>query len=304
MIEKQMTKVKGRSESYAIYFGKNDKIDEAKFKKNIVEGDDSKSQVIVMFKDEHDSLIQQREAKEGQIRTLNQRIIQLEEEIAKKSSTNQSSTRELYSKIDDLKKENKKLEKAFEDERSAIHSDHKKELETIQDEYTAKIDELNRELSAKDSEIQDLKLQNEREISEVTKSLLTTHHKKEAAITSDKQKIIDDLKDNISDLKETKSAMTIQHQADVSELKSNYKDTLIRLRTEDSTELSNLKTNLSSVIAELKHLGILAKHTSKYNNLLNELDISIDEFEKTNKNKLLNIDEDIAQIPSNEIKEK
>ena len=105
MFEKQMKKVKGRSENYAIYLGKSDEVNEEKFKKNIVSDDNTKCHVIVFFKDEYDFLIKQREDKDQQIMTLNQRIKQLEEEIAQKSSTNKSSTRELYLKIDDLNKQ-------------------------------------------------------------------------------------------------------------------------------------------------------------------------------------------------------
>lgn len=309
-----MTKVKGRSDSYAIYFGKNDQIDEAKFKENIVEDDDSKCHVVVSFKNEYNSLIQQKEDKDNQIMQLNNKIKHLEDENAQKSSTNKSSTRELYAKIDELKKEKTNLEKTHENNLSAIHSDHEKEIEAIQDEYNAQIDELNRELSAKGDENQDLKLQYEREISDLKQSLLKKHHDEESAIASEKQKIIDDLKNDVSDMKIEESdmklqhqdeihAIKLQHQADISDLKSKYKDTLVKLRTKDNNDIASHNKKTSRIVNDLKDLGMIAKHTSKYGNLLNELDEALDEFETINKNKLLTIDEDFAKIPSNAVNE-
>ena len=100
MIEKQMTKVKGRKDSYAIYFGKSDEIDENKFKENIASEDNTKCHVIVSFKNEYDFIIKQQEDKDNQIMQLNNKIKHLEDENAQKSSVNKSSTRELYAKID------------------------------------------------------------------------------------------------------------------------------------------------------------------------------------------------------------
>lgn len=285
MFEKQMTKVKGRKDSYAIYFGKSDEVNEAKFKKNIVLGDDSKCHVIVSFKDDFDFLIKQREDKDQQIMTLNQRIKQLEEEIAQKSSTNKSSTRELYLKIDDLNKQLTKKEKTHQDDLSAIHSEHEKKIEAINDEYNEKINQLNKELSAKGEEIQELKLKYERGLSDMKHSLLEKHHKEESAITSDKQQIIDTLKDEISDLK-------LQHQADI----SKYKETLITLRTKDNNEIASHNKKQFRIIDDLKDLGFFEKHSSKYGNLLNELHEVLDDFEIINKNKLLTIEEDFKKI--------
>lgn len=336
VFETTMRKNPSRND-YSIGIKKSENVDESKFT-------DNKCQVIVMFKEDYDSLIQHQEDKQKQIMTLNQRIIQLEDEIAQKSSVNKSSIGELYEKLDEMKKQKTNLEKKHEDDLSAIHSDHKKELEAIQDKYNAKIDELNNELSAKGGEIQDLKLKYEREISDLKQSLLEKHNDEKSAIhsetqkvinslkdeksdllqrqadeiqklqkshhhevsdiTSEKQKIIDDLKREVSDLKDETSAMKLQHQADISDLKSKTKDTLITLRTKDNNEIASYNKKLSRIKDDLKDLGILAKHTSTYGNLLNELDNTIDEFETTNKNKLLNVDDELAKIPSNAVKEK
>ena len=343
MIEKQMTKVKGRSESYAIYISKSDGISEADFKENIASDDNTKCQVIVSFKNEYDSLIQQMKDKNNQIMQLNKRIQQLEDENAKKSSTNKSSTRELYSKIDELKKQKTNLEKKHEKDLYAIHQDHKKEIEAIQDEYNSKIDELNMKLSAKGDEIQDLKLKFEREIFDLKQSLLEKHHDEESSIVSERQKVIDSLRDEksallqkqaneisdmtiekqkiidklkreISDLKSEESDMKLnhqkeiqdlklQHQTDTSDLKSKYKHTLITLRTKDNNEIASYNKKTTAIIEDLKDLGFFAKHTSSYGKLLRELKEALDEFETINKNKLLNVDEEIAKIPSNAVNE-
>lgn len=314
---------------YSIGIKKSENVDESKFT-------DNKCQVIVMFKEDYDITIQHQADKEAQIRQLNKRIIQLEDEIAQKSSVNKSSTRELYAKIDELKKEKTNLEKKHEKNLSAIHQDHKKEIEAIQNQYNAQIDELNIELSAKGDEIQDLKLQYEREISDLKQSLLKTHHDDLSAITSEREKVIDSLRDEkaallqkqadeiqdlqkshhlevsditsekqkiIDKLKNEISDMKLQHQADISHLISKYKDTLITLRTKDNNEIASYNKKLFRIKDDLKDLGFFAKHTSSYVSLLNELDEAIDEFETNNKNKLLSIDEDFAKIPSNAVNE-
>lgn len=291
-----MTKVKGRKDSYAIYFGKSDEIDENKFKENIASEDNTKCHVIVSFKNEYDFIIKQQEDKDNQIMQLNKRIKQLEEENAQKTSTNKSSTRELYLKIDELKKQIAKLEKTHQDDLSAIHSEHEKKIEAIQDEYNAQINDLNKELSAKGDEIQELKLKYERENSDIKHSLLEKHHKEKSAITSEKQKIIDDLKDELSDMK-------LQHQTETSQLQSKYKDTLITLRTKDNTEITSHNKKLTRIKDDFRDLGFFAKHSSTYGKLLKEFDEALDEFETMNKNKLLTIDEDLAKIPSNAIDE-
>lgn len=318
MIEKQMTKVKGRSESYAIYISKSDGISEADFKENIASDDNTKCQVIVSFKNEYDSLIQQMKDKNNQIMQLNKRIQQLEDENAQKSSTNKSSTRALYSKIDELKKQKTNLEKKHEKDLYAIHQDHKKEIEAIQDEYNSNIDELNMKLSAKGDEIQDLKLKFEREIFDLKQSLLEKHHDEESSIVSERQKVIDSLRDEksallqkqaneISDMKLNHQKeiqdLKLQHQTDTSDLKSKYKDTLITLRTKDNNEIASYNKKTSAIIEDLKDLGFFAKHTSSYGKLLRELKEVLDDFETINKNKLLNVDEEIAKIPSNAVNE-
>lgn len=220
--------------------------------------------------------------------------------------------KEFRSLEDTIANKNKTIE-THQNELTAIHSDHKKEIKIIQDEFNAEIDKLNRDLSAKDLEIHNLKseydgkiaslkLQHEKDISDLKQSLLEKHHSEESAITSKKQKEIDTLNNTIS-------ANEVQHERDISNLKqtysdevhkldNNYKSTLVRLRTEDNNDISDYNKKLSRIKKDLEDLGFFEKHSHTYKDTLSELDEAIDEFEKTNKNKLLAIDEDFAKLPT------
>lgn len=234
MFRKQMKKVYRNGEfvgSYTIGLRKKDKIDEAKFQANICEDDDKKCEVIVLFQDEYNSLINER---------------------------------------DSLKKEVQDLKLSISDKDNQIK------------EANAKLDENNRLYIDK--------------VTQSSKDLNKEFSDKLASVTSEKQKEIDTLKDNISDLKQT-------HSDEVHELDSNYKSTLIRLRTEDNNEISDFHKKIDRIKADFKDLGFFEKHSKKYDNLISELDESLNDFEKTNKNKLLTIDEDFAKLPTKEVGE-
>lgn len=234
MFRKQMKKVLRKNKfegTYVINLGKSDEVSEAKFQANICEDDDNKCEVIVLFEDEYDSLINER---------------------------------------DTLKKEVQDIKSSISDKDNQIK------------EANAKLDENNRYYIDK--------------VTNSSKELNKEFSDKLASVTSEKQKEIDTLKDNISNLKQT-------HSDEIHDLDSNYKNTLIRLRTEDNNDISDFRKKIDRIKADFKDLGFFEKHSKKYDNLISELDESLYEFEKTNKNKLLTIDEDFAKLPTKEVGE-
>lgn len=263
-----MTKVKGRKNSYAIYFGKNDAVNEDKFKKNIVLDDNSKCQVIVSFKDDFDFMIKQRDDKNQQIMTLNNRIKQLEEEIEKKSSSNKASSRELYLKIDELKKTNNKLEKTYQDDLSAIHSKHEKKIEAIQDEYNAKINDLNKELLTQNE-------YNKKEVIELKDEYITSHQ--------DLQKEIDSLKKEIYELKTS-------HLKELNELNEKHNQAINNLTIYDEEYHMKLSDH-EKKINEMRSICLRLRTIDSNNNLR-----QIDNLEKLGRlDKFRNKDKEILK---------
>ena len=197
---------------------------------------------------------------------------------------------------------------------SAISTKKQNEIDNLKNELSAKNDELNQiELKLND-EITELKVNHEKEINALQKnhsnevlklnneiSILKQSNQKEnyenkSSIIADKQKIIDDLKDEISEIK-------IHHKDEIADLKLKHNGTLIRLRTEDHNDILENNKKLGRIREDLKDLGFFEKHSNKYGLLLDEFDKNLNEFEKTAKNKLLNVDESFAELPINEVNE-
>lgn len=240
-----MKKVKAKSETYAIYLGKSDGIDEKRFADNIADGDETKCEVIVLFKDDFNNLINERDSLKKQVQDLT------------------SSINEKDSQIKSL---NEKLE---EDKRFYID-----EIRKSSEDYSENI-----------------------------KEVIEKHQEKMSAITSeqsDHQKEISDLE--IKHQKE-KSEILMKHQDEMNDLKIKYNNTLVKLRTEDHTEILDNNKKLNRIREDLKDLGFFEKHSKTYKNLLTEFDETLDEIEKTRKNKLSNVDESFAELPMNEVNE-
>lgn len=316
--EKKMKKVfsKGKFRNYTITINKGDDVDETKFNEN-------ECDVIICYKDDFDNQLQQIAENQNQINSLNQKIIQLEEKLAKKTKSNQSSTSEVYEKLNEKVSEIKHLEKSHEkelndlkenheNELSSLHQKHLQDLETKDNEFNSKINQLNEELSSKDAIIDDIQSKSKDEI----------HHQKEKHLkeinhldndNADKilelekshQKEVNHLSDEIASLK-------LNHKDEISELKQSYIDEISELKenqfndeyhmkiSDHQKEISDIKDYLVNLrmkdhnqherfISDLEDLGFFEKHSSKYSNILKEM-------KEINQKKLLKIDDEFSKI--------
>ena len=269
-------------QDYSIGIRKSEDVDESKFR-------DNKCDVVVLYKEDYDFQKKQSEDKQNQIFTLNERIKQLENEVNDIDETHSKNianmTNEYYEKLDELKDklsskdvEFKEMELKFKDE---IHDVREKSLKKINDLEKTHADEV-------------LKLN--KEISDLKQSHQADTFENESSIIADKQKTIDDLRSEISDMK-------VNHANEVNELEAKYKDTLVKLRTKDHNEALTYNKKLGRIREDFKELGFFEKHSKTYTNLLDDFDESLDEFEKTNQNKLLTIDEDFSKSLISEVNE-
>lgn len=223
--------------SYVISVGKNDEVDEAKFKENISEDENDRCEVIVQFASDYDILINELDSLKKEVEDLKSSNIDKDNQIKDLNDKIEKNNR-FY--MDKVTQSNKELNKEFSDKIASVTSSKQSEIDTLKDEAA------------------DYKVQHEKDI---------------------------------SDLKQ-------KHSKEIHKLDSNYKNTLVRLRTEDNNDISEYNKKISRIKEDFKDLGFFEKHFNTYKNLLSELDEAIGEFEKINKNKLLTIDEDFAELPT------
>lgn len=182
------------------------------------------------------------------------------------------------------------------------------------DSMKKQVEDLKSSNIDKDSQIKDLNAKLDEtnrfyidKVTQSSKDLNKEFSDKIASVTSEKQSEIDSLKDkasedNVQHLKEI-SDLKQTHSEVIHELDNNYKNTLVRLRTEDNNDISDYNKKIGRIKKDFEDLGFFEKHSNTYKNLLSEFDEAIDEFEKINKNKLLTIDEDFAKLPTKEVDE-
>ena len=291
--EKKMKKVfsKGKFRNYTITINKGDDVDETKFNEN-------ECDVIICYKDDFDNQLQQIAENQNQINSLNQKIIQLEEKLAKKTKSNQSSTSEVYEKLNEKVSEVKHLEKSHEkelndliashkneldklkenheNELSSLHQKHLQDLETKDNEFNSKINQLNEELSSKDAIINDIQSKSRDEI----------HHQKEEHLKEinhlqeNQSKMISDLKSEISKLKE-------DHLKEVNHLDNDNANKIIELEKSHqkevnhlSDEIASLKLNHKDEISELKQSYIDEISELKENQFNDEYHMKISDHQK------------------------
>ena len=269
--EKKMKKVfsKGKFRNYTITINKGDDVDETKFNEN-------ECDVIICYKDDFDNQLQQIAENQNQINSLNQKIIQLEEKLAKKTKSNQSSTSEVYEKLNEKVSEVKHLEKSHEKELSSLHQKHLQDLETKDNEFNSKINQLNEELSSKDAIIDDIQSKSKDEI----------HHQKEEHLKEinhlqeNQSKMISDLKSEISQLKE-------DHLKEVNHLDNDNANKIIELEKSHqkevnqlSDEIASLKLNHKDEISELKQSYIDEISELKENQFNDEYHMKISDHQK------------------------
>lgn len=231
---------------YSISIGKNDEnIDESKFEDNVCD-------VIVCYEDDFDNLLQENT-------NLKNKVKDLEGKLDKKTQTNKDSTSSLYEKIDELTLENKKLKETHSNELLDIDKKHQEDLKSKEDEYSQKIDVLNKDLLSQSEA-------NKKEVLELKDEYIQSN--------KDLQKEIDSLKQEISDIKDKHhqeiNNLTIydeeyhmklsDHEKKINKMRSNC----LRLRTIDSN--NNLRQ-----IDNLEKLGRLDKFRNKDKEILKEM---------------------------------
>lgn len=231
---------------YSISIGKNDEnIDESKFEDNVCD-------VIVCYEDDFDNILQENT-------NLQNKVKDLEGKLDKKTQTNKDSTSSLYEKIDELTLENKKLKEAHSNELLDIDKKHQEDLKSKDDEYSNKIDVLNKELLSQSEA-------NKKEVLELKDEYIQSNKDLQKEIDSLKQ-IISDIKDkhhqeinNLTIYDEEYHMKLSDHEKKINEMRSNC----LRLRTIDSN--NNLRQ-----IENLEKLGRLDKFRNRDKEILKEM---------------------------------
>ena len=231
---------------YSISIGKNDEnIDESKFEDNVCD-------VIVCYEDDFDNILQENT-------NLQNKVKDLEGKLDKKTQTNKDSTSSLYEKIDELTLENKKLKEVHSNELLDIDKKHQEDLKSKDDEYSNKIDVLNKELLSQSEA-------NKKEVLELKDEYIQSNKDLQKEIDSLKQ-IISDIKDkhhqeinNLTIYDEEYHMKLSDHEKKINEMRSNC----LRLRTIDSN--NNLRQ-----IENLEKLGRLDKFRNRDKEILKEM---------------------------------
>ena len=240
----------GKLKEYNISLGVKSEIEDDKFYEN--ENGKLICDVIVCYEDDFDNLLQENT-------NLQNKVKDLEGKLNKKTQTNKDSTSSLYEKIDELTLENKKLKETHSNELIDITAKHQEDLKSKDDEYSQKIDVLNKDLLSQSEA-------NKKEVLELKDEYIQSN--------KDLQKEIDSLKQEISDIKDKHhqeiNNLTIydeeyhmklsDHEKKINEMRSNC----LRLRTIDSN--NNLRQ-----IDNLEKLGRLDKFRNRDKEILREM---------------------------------
>lgn len=272
MLKKVMRKNLSRN-NYTIDINKDDDVDESNFYHN--EKGKFVGDVIILFEDEYDTIIQENQSLKDNLQELqstieakDSQIKHLCDEVDKKTQSNNAQSQSFYKELNDktstLKQDKKKLEDTIStmktkhqeelQDKEEIHKeelinigkDHKKELDNLQGEYSKRIDELEDALSTKDNEIHSIELKYAKEI---------------ASLKEEHQKELNDLT-----LFDEEYHMKISdHEKEMSKMK----DTLVQLRMQDYQDNKQYR-------ARLRKLGFFEKHSSKYDKILDEMEANDD----------------------------
>jgi len=280
--EKQMKKVfsKDKFRNYTITINKGDNVDEGKF-------DDNVCDVIVCYKDDFHQLMQENESMKLQINDLQDKILNLEAMIDKKTQSNKSSTSEIYEKLNEKVSEINNLKKSHQIELDKLKENnsselldvtekHEKEIENITDDFNAKIDELEDSLSSKNAIIDEVTSKSKDEI----------HRLKE-----DRLKEINNLQHNhskvISELQSENSQLKEDHLKKVNHLDNNNADKILELEKAHQDEVNQLNDEIASLklkhkdeISELKQSHIDEVSDLKENQFNDECHMNIADHQK------------------------
>lgn len=239
--ERQMRKVfdkNGKLKEYNISLGVNSQINEDRFyikqkdkktknKKDIIVCD-----VLICFPDEYVEFQNEHEEFQSQIQSLKNEI-----------------------------SEQRKSIESMENQLSSIHSEHQKELERIDDEYSGKIDELNEVIHEKDMEIERTKTKYETDIG----NLKEEHQKDLNAL-----KVYDE-----------EYHMKIQdHQSEVFDLKEEHQKEFSGIKDQIIKETIHHNDNLNSLENGLSLIGYIK---GEYKSPLKALKEDIEQFQRIGK---------------------
>ena len=205
IFERPMRKVfrDGKLKEYVTTLGSKSEIEDSKFYKN----DNGKMvcDVLVCFPDEYEKLMSDHNDLQSQITELNETI-----------------------------SSQKKTIESLENQLSSIDEDHRKELKELNDEYSAKVDGLNKDLHDKDLEIKETEKEYEEKIGN---------------LKEDNQKEINKL-----ELYDKEYHMKItDHQKEV----SGIKDRIVRETIHHNDNLNSLDKNLESLEDNINLIGFI-----------------------------------------------
>ena len=193
----------GKLREYTISLGSKTEIEDSRFYKN--KNGIMVCDVLVCFPDEYEKLMSDHNDLQSQITELNETI-----------------------------SSQKKTIERLENQLSSIDEDHQKELKELDDEYSAKVDGLNKDLHDKDLEIKETEKEYEKKIGN---------------LKEDNQKEINKL-----ELFDEEYHMKItDHQKEV----SGIKDSIVRETIHHNDNLNSLEKNLESLENNINLIGLI-----------------------------------------------
>lgn len=270
-LEKEMKKVfsKGKFRNYTITINKGDDVDEARFNENVCE-------VIVCYKDDFHQTMQENESMKLQIKDLQDKILNLEAKIDKKTQSNKSSTSEIYKKLNEKVSELSELKKTHQIELDNLKENqsnelldvtekHEKEIENITDDFNAKIDELEESISSKNAIIDKVTSKYKDEIHHLKED----HLKEINHLQHNHSKKISELKSEISQLKE-------DHLKKVNHLDNDNADKFLEIEKAHQDEVNQLNDEIASL--KLKHKDEISE--LKENQFNDEYHMNISDHQK------------------------
>ena len=218
IFERQMRKVfrtNGKLKEYVITLGSKSEIEDSKFYKN--KNGIMVCDVLVCFPDEYKKLMSDHNDLQSQITELNETI-----------------------------SSQKKTIERLENQLSSIDKDHQKELKKLDDEYSAKVDELNKDLHEKDLEIERTKTKYEKELGLFREDIQKEINKLELYDEEYHMKITDHQKE-VSGIKDRIVRETIHHNDNLNSLEKN-----LDLLEDNLNLIGFIKGSPKSKLKELK----------------------------------------------------
>lgn len=202
---------------------------------------------------------------------------------------------EVKSKMTELEESIERLENQL----SSIDEDHQKELKELDDEYSAKVDGLNKDLHDKDLEIKETEKEYEKKIGNLKEDNQKEINKLELFDEEKHMKIIDHQSelDNLKLFDEEKHMKITDHQSEVFGLKKENKEEIDGIKDKIVRETISHKDHISNLKKSLSFFGFLK---GDYKSHLESLDEDIEHYEYIAKYIESKNDDEVQDITLNE----